>query len=345
LNRWFLAILACALLISGISAQTPPDAQPSTRQQTAQKSEETSPELIEAQKLNVEVLKLYKAGNYEEATQLAKRVLQTLEKALKPGDQQLSSALYNLGELYLARRKYGEAEGYYQRLLANYEQASRQNRTAMAKALDRLGFLNYMRLDFDDAEKFYQRSLALREQEQNSGKLEVATSLFNLAEFYRLRGDYEKAEPFYKRAIEIKGKALGPEDKDVELALERYSCLYYAMNRQDEWKAARSQFSFISQKDKDADDNEEILNGKAIDLPIPAYPQEAKQSRLSGVVVIKISVDETGKVTKAGDMCGSHPLLVGAAVGAAYKARFTPTLLAGAPVPVSGLITYRFVTK
>ena len=332
------------LLTFGVSAQTP-DAQSSTKQPAAQKSEETSPELVEARKLNVEVVKLYKAGDYEEATQLAKRVLQILEKSLTPGDQQLNSALYNLGELYLARRKYGEAEGYYQRLLASYEQASRQDHTAMAKALDRLGFLNYMRLDFDDAERFYQRSLALREQEPGPGHLDVATSLFNLAEFYRLRGDYAKAEPLYQRAIEIKGKALGPEDKDVELALERYSCLYYAMNRQDQWKDARSQFSFIPQKDKYADDSKEVLNGKAIDLPIPAYPQEARQSRLSGIVVIKINVDETGKVTKAGDMCGSHPLLVGAAVGAAYKARFTPTLLSGAPVPVSGLITYRFVAK
>jgi len=38
-----------------------------------------------------------------------------------------------------------------------------------------------------------------------------------------------------------------------------------------------------------------------------------------------------------------HPLLRGAAEQAARGARFSPTLLSGQPVKVSGVITYNFV--
>jgi protein TonB len=40
-----------------------------------------------------------------------------------------------------------------------------------------------------------------------------------------------------------------------------------------------------------------------------------------------------------------HPLLQQAAVQAAYGARFSPTLLSGQPVKVTGVITYNFVAQ
>ena len=86
------------------------------------------------------------------------------------------------------------------------------------------------------------------------------------------------------------------------------------------------------------------MQGSAISKPQPVYPAEAKQQRIMGVVVLKIVVDETGKVVRAEKVCG-HPLLVKAAIEAALKARFTPTLLSGMPVKVSGVITYHFVLQ
>ena len=53
-------------------------------------------------------------------------------------------------------------------------------------------------------------------------------------------------------------------------------------------------------------------------------------------------IDETGKVISAQAMSG-HPLLRAAAVQAAQQALFTPTVLGGQPVKVSGVITYNFV--
>lgn len=87
-----------------------------------------------------------------------------------------------------------------------------------------------------------------------------------------------------------------------------------------------------------------VLNGKAISLPQPAYPPMAKAARASGTVNVQVLVDETGKVVSATAVSG-HPLLRQAAVQAAYRARFTPTLLSGQPVKVQGIITYNFVLQ
>jgi protein TonB len=87
-----------------------------------------------------------------------------------------------------------------------------------------------------------------------------------------------------------------------------------------------------------------VLNGKAISKPQPPYPPIAKAARASGTVVVQIVVDESGKVISAHATSG-HPLLQQAAVQAAYGARFSPTLLSGQPVKVTGFITYNFVLQ
>lgn len=85
-----------------------------------------------------------------------------------------------------------------------------------------------------------------------------------------------------------------------------------------------------------------LLNGKALSLSKPEYPPIARASHASGTVVVRVIIDEEGKVIAAQADSG-HPLLRGAAVEAARQARFSPSLLKGKPVRVYGMITYNFV--
>jgi TonB family protein len=87
-----------------------------------------------------------------------------------------------------------------------------------------------------------------------------------------------------------------------------------------------------------------VLNGKAISKPQPAYPAIARAAKASGTVTVQVLVDESGKVVSAHAVSG-HPLLQQSAVSAARQARFSPTLLSGQPVKVSGVITYNFVAQ
>jgi len=87
-----------------------------------------------------------------------------------------------------------------------------------------------------------------------------------------------------------------------------------------------------------------VLNGKAISLPKPAYPPIARAAHASGTVVVQVLIDENGNVVSAHAVSG-HPLLQGAAVGAARQAKFSPTKLSGQPVKVTGVIQYNFVSQ
>lgn len=84
-----------------------------------------------------------------------------------------------------------------------------------------------------------------------------------------------------------------------------------------------------------------VLNGKAISLPHPIYPADAKAHGVTGTVSVQVTIDEYGNVIAASAPSG-HPLLQQAAITAAYSARFSPTTLMGEPVKVVGVIVYNF---
>lgn len=84
-----------------------------------------------------------------------------------------------------------------------------------------------------------------------------------------------------------------------------------------------------------------VLNGSAVNLPAPLYPEQAKRLRISGTVVVEVVIDETGKIISAKANSGPAALS-DAAVQAALRAKFSPTKLSGQPVKVSGVINYKF---
>ncbi len=81
-----------------------------------------------------------------------------------------------------------------------------------------------------------------------------------------------------------------------------------------------------------------MLNGKAIYLPLPEVPA----GEATGVVLVQILIDEQGSVVEARALSGPQHLHV-PAVNAARLARFSPTLMMGEPVRVSGTLSYSFV--
>ncbi|HEX5833443.1 MAG TPA: TonB family protein [Pyrinomonadaceae bacterium] len=90
---------------------------------------------------------------------------------------------------------------------------------------------------------------------------------------------------------------------------------------------------------------DQILNlekGRAVDLRVPVYPAIARAAHASGTVVVKLLIDEEGKVMAAVAISG-HPLLQAACVKAARESLFTPTTLDGEAVKVTGVIQYNFV--
>lgn len=83
------------------------------------------------------------------------------------------------------------------------------------------------------------------------------------------------------------------------------------------------------------------LNAKATDFPKPVYPGEARKLHVTGQVKVRVIVDETGRVMSADIVSGPKQLWM-AAIEAARKARFKPTMVGDTAVKITGILTYDF---
>ncbi len=88
----------------------------------------------------------------------------------------------------------------------------------------------------------------------------------------------------------------------------------------------------------------DVLQSRLIRKVVPDYPELAKRARVSGTVILKVSVDEEGNVYDVIVLRG-HPLLEQAAVAAVRQWKYSPTLLNGEPVPVIAEVTVVFALR
>ncbi len=87
--------------------------------------------------------------------------------------------------------------------------------------------------------------------------------------------------------------------------------------------------------------SEGVLMGHAITKVRPVYPAIAKVVNAFGPVEVEFTISEDGRVIDAKAVRG-HPTLQYAALDAARKWVFKPTLLNGRPVKVQGSLTFVF---
>lgn len=76
----------------------------------------------------------------------------------------------------------------------------------------------------------------------------------------------------------------------------------------------------------------------------PTYPKVARDARVGGDVLLRVTVDEEGNVTNEQILSG-HPLLIQAAIDAVKEWKYAPTILDGEPVPVIALVTVSFTLQ
>jgi TonB family protein len=84
-----------------------------------------------------------------------------------------------------------------------------------------------------------------------------------------------------------------------------------------------------------------VRQGAPIFKPQPKYPQNARRFNASGRVEVRVTISVAGRVTKAIAISG-HPLLRDAAVEAARRWEFEPTLANGVPVETELTLTFDF---
>lgn len=84
-----------------------------------------------------------------------------------------------------------------------------------------------------------------------------------------------------------------------------------------------------------------VLQGKAIERRVPAYPESARRLRLQGDIAVEVIISPEGRVESVRAISG-HALLIAPSLEAVRGWRFEPTFLNGVPVRVTGVITFAF---
>lgn len=208
--------------------------------------------------------------------------------------------------------------------------------------------------EYEKALPLANRVLLLREKVLGPDDWLVAEALRNLSELFSAMKKPKEAMTAYQRYLTVFEKtmeAYGPEMIDV---LNRYVCLLL----DDGGRAARRDTALEIQKrlykiENGFDFNEAdnlpakrlaiggLLINKRIKAASPHYPRDFMSSRISGLMIVRVRVDEQGNVISAKRVCG-YPGFATAAEEATLKARYSPTLVSGKPVRVTGLAIYEF---
>lgn len=99
--------------------------------------------------------------------------------------------------------------------------------------------------------------------------------------------------------------------------------------------------SNISGESVSARNCKDLRLGQILTLPEAKYPAEARNEKLTGSVEVTVNIDENGNVSRVENVSGNK-ILQGAAIEAALKAKFIPTLCDGKKARVSGTIVFNF---
>lgn len=210
---WF-GLLMTVLVIAGY-ASSMNEAVMKVFGSSAESGQEQSKDLVEADRLEVEVNNLYKEGRPNKALPLAHRLLAIREKALGSEHSDIAYTLNLLGTLYAAKGEYKQAEPFYKRALAIWEKTLGSEHPFIAAALNNLAEV-YMKTGEDaKAEQLYQRALAILEKAQDFEGMNVVGIVENLVRFYERNGDFAKAKQILQRGLAIKEKELRSKARDA----------------------------------------------------------------------------------------------------------------------------------
>ena len=301
--------------------------------------------LTELGELNVRVIALFKEGNFDEALKVSLNAWSLAEKNNLAKDPRVLPGLANLAEIYLSKKKETEAIATLQKILEAYGSSSGNNDPAVVKTLERLGTIYFIKKDYGKSEESFLRALTLREKLNGAVSRETAALTVALANIYRARSNYEKAQKFYLRAIEINDQTLSEKEKESREDISNYECFVYhkAFAENDTSQAVVEMKRFNESRKRpnpgSAPIESGIVNGRATNLVMPSYPMNMRGNE--GFVMVRVTIDEKGNVIDAKATCGILGF-VESVEQAARKSKFSPTVLSGQPVKVTGMIIYNF---
>ena len=282
---------------------------------------------------------------------MAKKAINLSEDKLGKNHLSIASSWRNLAYIQVQLGKKKEAEQSFEKALSIYESNKPllpKDEQLYAEILEAAATYDAIDGNFINAEKRFLKAIELREKGDGKDTSFLANALSKLAEIYGFQMQYEKAAPLMARALDLSPKKDGKLDNQGKNIYDNLTCLYTKLDLAAEIKIIEQQYYPIKKSEESENIGKAkeikggVINGKALELPRPSYPAEAREKKISGEVSVKVLIDEKGKVLSACAIKGPRELHR-SSEWAALQAKFSPTTLAGNPVKVSGIIVYKFV--
>jgi TonB family protein len=198
--------------------------------------------------------------------------------------------------------------------------------------------------NFRPGDAYLDRGRAYLQQDDNDRAIADFTKAIEL--------DPEGASAYNHRGIAYSAKldfdsAIADFDKAIQFDPLLKNAHYnrgLAFSQKGDEVRARADFAIEEQLFPRSTQPLNILNGRAVKLVKPGYPASARKAHVSGTVLVRVLIDEEGKVIAA-DVSSGHPLLWAACVEAAKRSLFSPTMFDDKPVKVNGIIQYNFIER
>lgn len=195
----------------------------------------------EADRLNIEALRLYQVGKSNEALPLAQRALALREATLRMAGARetesvvaqiaVAQSLNTLANVYTSIGRYGEAERLLTRAIGIIEALGGPKHERVGFLSDQLGVLYHMQGRLADAETALVRGLTIRQSTLPAEHPEVAQSLANLGMVYLSQGRAAEAAAHVKQSMAIREKVLPPGHPDLAHSLNSLAGLHVEAGR------------------------------------------------------------------------------------------------------------------
>jgi len=195
---------------------------------------ESASSVEKVERLNREVVGLYRQGDYERALARALDACELSRRTRGEEHPEHAASLDNLAAIYKALGRYGEAEPLLRQALDIRKKVLGENDPDYVISLNNLAGLYRATGRYAEAEPLYLFSLEIVRTGAGEENPFFATCLNNLASLYKAMGDYAAVEPLYTRARDIVFKISGENSADYAVILSNLAQYYGLAGRSSE---------------------------------------------------------------------------------------------------------------
>ncbi len=224
-------------------------------------------------------------------------------------------------------------KGEFELAVGDYNKAIELNPKDAASYLNR-GRAYSGKKNYDQAILDYNKTIELNPQD--------STAYFNRADVYEKKGNVQQAVGDYQKAVELDASNEPAKNNLKRLRDELAKNLPKPKIQESPVASESPKTPETPAAPKSVDLGQ--LNGLALKLAMPVYPEIAQKLNAQGKVTVQITLDEEGKVISAKATSGST-LLRSPSEDAARRSKFKPTVVGNQAVKATGFITYNFVDK